>query len=137
METSRNLCPCLCTECVNSSVTRFAKHILSKFYRLVGHTTAAVQPGKKKISRETSFLRFLPNLETELLMHSVQFNGIPVTYNLLSPQSHHINRYLVENAEVHAFRTSGRYDVGGLESYLECCKEFKCKNAKIPKQPVI
>ena len=25
METSRNLCPCLCTECVNSSVTRFGR----------------------------------------------------------------------------------------------------------------
>ena len=45
----------------------------------------------------------------------------------------HALRYLVENAEVHAFRTSGRYDVGGLDSYLECCEEFRCKSAELKK----
>ena len=41
------------TECVNSSVARFARKFLLKFPRPVGHTTAAVQPDKKKIARET------------------------------------------------------------------------------------
>ena len=41
------------TECVNSSVARFARKFLSKFPRPVGHTTAAVQPSKKKIARGT------------------------------------------------------------------------------------
>ena len=38
------------TEGVNSSVARFARKFLWKFPRPVGHTTAAVQPGKKKIA---------------------------------------------------------------------------------------
>ena len=37
------------TECVNSSVSRFGQ----KFPSRVGHTTAAVQPGKKKNARRT------------------------------------------------------------------------------------
>ena len=41
------------TECVNSSVARFARQFLWKFPRLMGHTTAAVKPGKKKIARGT------------------------------------------------------------------------------------
>ena len=49
----------------------------------------------------------------------------------------HALRYLVENAEVHAFHTSGRYDVGGLESYLECCEEFRCKSAELEKLIII
>ena len=42
------------TECVNSSVSRFGKKFLWKFPWMVGHTTTAVQPGKKKIARGTS-----------------------------------------------------------------------------------
>ena len=41
------------TECVNSSVARFARKFLCKFPRPVGHTTAAVQPGKKNMDRGT------------------------------------------------------------------------------------
>ena len=37
------------TECVNSSDARFAGKFLSKFLRLVGHTSSAVQPNEKKI----------------------------------------------------------------------------------------
>ena len=39
------------TECVNSSVARFARTFLWKFTRLMGSTTAAVQTGKKTIDR--------------------------------------------------------------------------------------
>ena len=41
------------TECVNTSVARFARQLLSKFPGPVGHTTAAVQPTKKRIARGT------------------------------------------------------------------------------------
>ena len=41
----------LCTECVNSSVSSFGQ-LLWKFPWMVGHTTAAVQPGKKKLHKE-------------------------------------------------------------------------------------
>ena len=41
------------TECVNSSVARFARKFLWMFPRPVGHTTAAVQPDKKKNARRT------------------------------------------------------------------------------------
>ena len=46
------------TECVNSLVSRFGLKLLSKFPRPVGHTTAAVQPGKQKIARGTSTKSF-------------------------------------------------------------------------------
>ena len=39
------------TECVNTSVSMSGKKLLWKFPRTVGHTTAAGQPGKKKIER--------------------------------------------------------------------------------------
>ena len=41
------------TECVNSLVVRFVKQFLSKFPWPMGHTTAAVQPSKKKMTRGT------------------------------------------------------------------------------------
>ena len=40
----------LFTECVNSSVARFARKVLSKFLRPMSYTTAAVQSRKKKIA---------------------------------------------------------------------------------------
>ena len=43
-----------CTECINSSVSRFGQKLLWKFPRPVGHSTSTVQPGKKKIARGTS-----------------------------------------------------------------------------------
>ena len=54
-EVSPGKCSCSveATECVNSSVARFARQFLSKFPRPVGHITAAVQPSKKKIARGT------------------------------------------------------------------------------------
>ena len=42
------------TECVNTSVSMSGKKLLWKFPRTVGHTTAAGQPGKKKIVIGTS-----------------------------------------------------------------------------------
>ena len=42
------------TECIKSSVARFARKFLSKFPRPVGHTTAAVQPRKKKVTKTIS-----------------------------------------------------------------------------------
>ena len=45
---------------------------LVKSYWLVGHTSAAAQPGKKKFARDTYFHKnLLSNLESELLTHSV------------------------------------------------------------------
>ena len=41
------------TERVNSSVSRFGQKCVHKFLRPMGHTTAAVQPSKKKIARGT------------------------------------------------------------------------------------
>ena len=40
------------TDCVHSSVARFARQFSWKFPRPVGHTTAAVQPGKKNLPEE-------------------------------------------------------------------------------------
>ena len=40
------------TECGNNSVLRFGQKSLWKFPRLVANTTAAVQPGKKKMQEE-------------------------------------------------------------------------------------
>ena len=61
------------TECVNSLVSRFGQTLLWKFSRSVGHTTAAVQPGKKK-SKWNLNTKKIPNLETELLTHSVDID---------------------------------------------------------------
>ena len=41
------------TKCVNTSVAEFARKFLLKFLRPVGHTKAAVQPGRKKMDRGT------------------------------------------------------------------------------------
>ena len=61
---------CRCTECVNSSVSRFGQKLLLKFLRPACHTTAAVQPGKKKIARRTSAKCFYQALRlSELLAH--------------------------------------------------------------------
>ena len=50
------------TKCVKSLVSRFGQKFMWRFPRLVGHTTVAVQPGKKKIARGIYTKMFLQTL---------------------------------------------------------------------------
>ena len=62
----------MCTECVNSSVARFARKFLSKFPRPVGSTTASCCAAKQEENCERNLHKyFQANLATDLLTHSV------------------------------------------------------------------
>ena len=71
-----------CTECVNGSVARFARKFLWKFPTLVGQTTDAVQPGKKKVSRLTYTKTFVRR-RTVYHLHHTMFHRIDIRVRIL------------------------------------------------------
>ena len=56
------------TECVNSSVARFARKFLSKFPRPVGHTTAAAK--QEQNCKRNLYKNFLANLASKQTLYS-------------------------------------------------------------------